>query len=176
MADYGVSRKGRIIAEFTGLYPDSNSIINILFLNYTFGQYTIDGNIIIVNRGRNEQGQPYLTFFVQNGSIATERATISWQANKSWTLTAGSATPSLADDVYMVNGTSFGMNADGNEFDTEVLEENRILTDCLHITAGTSTINIRNLSPRRVDYGNGACDRNAVVSINGKEHQVTIPQ
>jgi hypothetical protein len=176
IASYGVSRMGRIIAEFTGTYPDSNSIVNMRFLNYNFGPYKIDGLVIVVNRGRISSADPLSTFFIENGTITTERTSYTWQGNKSWTQTAGVATLTVTDDVFSITGTTFGTNRNGNTYDTEVTKPNVLLNDCFHITSGTVEVNIKNISKRTVDYGSGSCDRNASVTINGKAHQITLPQ
>lgn len=176
VATHGISRKGKIIAEFTGHYPDSNSIINIQFLNYNFGKYKVNGNISIVNRGRNALGNQIITFFMQDGTIVEDRSTIRWQANKSWEYTKGATTTTFSDDEYLVTGTSFGYNGNGNEYDSEVIIPNRITTECFQITAGNQIINVKNLSTRTIDYGNGACDRDAIVNINGEEVTVKLRQ
>jgi hypothetical protein len=173
---YNVNRMGRIIAEFTGTYLDSNAIVNMRFLNYNFGAYKIDGFVIVVNRGRNEAGNPFSTFFIENGTIATERTSFTWQGNKSWEQTAGVSTKSVSDDVFKITGTSFGINRKGNNYDTEVITPNTVLTDCFQLTSGTVEVNVKNISKRLLNYGSGNCDRNAAVTINGKSHEVTLLQ
>ena len=176
VATHGISRKGRIIAEFTGTYLDENSIVNILFLNYSFGDYEVDGNIVIANRGLNDAKRPFFTFFLQDGAIKGPRSSMVWQANKTWEYNQGFETVDYTDDLYLATGTSFGTNNNGNEFDTEVTLVNVIKPQCLQVVQGVAKVNVKNLSPRVVDYGKGTCDRTAIVIINGKNHDITLRQ
>ena len=78
------------------------------------------------------------------------------------------------DDVYLISGTADGTGINGNTFSVVIHNPLRVALNCKWIESGTLTLTPQNLSPRDVDYGSGACDDQATVTINGTVYNVTM--
>ncbi len=169
------NRQGRIIAEFTGIYPEPEASLTITFLNYRFEDYEVEGSVSVINRSP-VNGARSFSYFLQRGNILAEDETfVSFNASEVWTQTEGQNTTAVADDVFEVSGTSNGANFKGNLFSTEISTNNIQRHDCARLVDGITDVFSDNISKRRVDYGNGNCDRTAVASINGEPFSVRLP-
>jgi hypothetical protein len=89
------------------------------------------------------------------------------------TQTEGNGTPlNLLDDVYTITGNSTGINSNNNSWITEITQPLIRKFGCAWREKGQITLTVKSNSITAIlDYGDGACDNKATVTING----VTIP-
>ena len=67
--EYGKLRRGKIIVIYTGKYRDSLSVMTTTFDDYHVNNNLIQGEIIVTNKGRNNNGNMLFTIEVNNASI-----------------------------------------------------------------------------------------------------------
>lgn len=172
----GYYRRGKIIATFSGKYRDSSTVITITLNNYHLNDYSIQGTKTITNLGRNANNNLHYSISVQNASITTPQGkTISWQSSRDREWIAGESTVlNPFDDVYLITGSASGTGSTGNTFSVTITEALRVQLDCRWITQGKMTLQPQNLAARYIDYGTGACDNQAAVSINGNTYNVIM--
>jgi len=167
----GVDRYGRLLADFYGKFGIEGSAVDITFSNYFYREYEINGSIRVIFKARSSADEEVHTLYLQNGTVNDGTNSINWTASQLWTVTAKPNKP----EIFSITGNSNGTNRKGNTFKSELLTENIMTEDCLYVTSGTLKIEVQNLSLRVLDYGSGACDRNAEATINGASYNVTIP-
>ena len=112
--------------------------------------------------------------------------TSTFMATNYWMQTAGNATTTKADNVYQIRGSASG---------SEVLDGSLMLTwtstidpanpvikmgDCVYRSKGDIQIQLSlegsSTFNEHLDYGNGTCDNDATLTINGGlPQQVTLP-
>lgn len=172
----GNLRRGKIIASFTGRYRDSLTVITISTVNYYHNNNFVQaGTHTITNNGHNASGNLSFTIYVQNASIVTGNGTISWNSNRTREWIAGESTTSNPmDDVYSIVGSANGTGVNGNGFNVTIYNPLIVALDCPYIKQGALTISPFNLSTRYVDFGAGACDNIATVTINGISYEVNM--
>ncbi|HVA98685.1 MAG TPA: hypothetical protein VNG53_07290, partial [Bacteroidia bacterium] len=77
-------------------------------------------------------------------------------------------------DSYLLRGTITGRTTTGNTFSASILNPLQLVNACNYIESGTVQMTPTNLSMRSIDYGNGTCDKNATVTINGVNYTISF--
>ncbi|MBI3509314.1 MAG: hypothetical protein HY064_01520 [Bacteroidetes bacterium] len=172
----GRNRRGEIIVIYSGHYRDSASTHTITFNNYFVNDNQVLGTKTVVNNGHNAAGHLTYTITV-NGQIilANNGGTITWNSNRVREWTAGESTMNWSDDMYSITGSATGTGADGHNFTVNItspLIRNMSLGCRRYFTQGTFELTPDNKPMRTVDFGTGACDDLATVTINN--HVYTI--
>ena len=172
----GKNRTGRIIISATGRYRNDGTVITITPDNFTVNGNAVSGYRRVTNAGLNANNLP--TFLIEvNGTIvlADGGGTITWTANRTRTWLEGFNTSFIFnDDVFSVTGGSNGTKANGatwtNVINTPLVHKR----SCHQIVSGSMTVTPLSKSARTIDFGNGNCDNQATVTINGNTYTVII--
>ena len=175
-------RRGKIIATLSGRYGDSASVINISLNQYYVNDYHIEGTKTITNLGHvgtyNNGNNLMYSVVISNAKITPPNGnTISWNSTRTREWIEGESTkwPNWMDDVYRISGAANGTDQNGNSFTVNITTPLRIALNCQWIESGTVEIKPQNLGIRTVDFGNGNCDDQATVTINGTTYNFTMP-
>ena len=175
MCSDGRNRRGKINVSYNGQYKDSASTHTITFTNYYVNDNQILGTKTVTNNGHNSSGN--LTFSISvNGQIikASGGGTITWTSSRTREWIQGELTPIWSDDVYLITGSANGTNASGNSFSMAITSALRKEIGCRHIVSGQLTLTPSGKPTRYVDFGSGACDDQATVTINGNVYNITL--
>ena len=104
-----------------------------------------------------------------NGTVTAPNG--SWTSTHSYTRTRtwieGHNTLELLDDVYLITGNGSGVNRNEVPYSLLITTPLRVEVGCPWIVSGVLQIIPTSLDVRTVDYGNGACDSQVTVSVNG---------
>ena len=172
----GRQRRGEILVYYSGRYRDSASTHTITFNNYFVDDNQVLGTKTVTNNGHNAAGHLVYSINVSGQIIlANNGGTITWNSQRQREWTQGESTLIWSDDVYSITGSASGTGANGHNFTvtiTNPLIRNMALGCRRHFTQGTFTLTPDNKPTRTVDFGNGACDDIATVTINS--HTYTI--
>ncbi|MBN8703611.1 MAG: hypothetical protein J0M08_11130 [Bacteroidetes bacterium] len=176
----GRNRRGQIIITYTGKYRDSATVITITPNSYFVNDNQVIGTKVITNKGRNAAGNLNYDIVV-NGSIILSSAngggTITWQSNRNREWTAGSSTYTWIDDQYSITGSASGTKANGNSFTSQITSPliRNMAPGCKkHFVQGTIDITPANKLTRTIDFGSGACDNDATVTINNNTYNIKL--
>ena len=173
----GRNRRGQVIVYYSGNYVDSGSTHTITFNNYYVNDNQVLGTKTVTNIGYNTAGHLVYDIHV-NGTIhlANNQGTITWVSDRQREWTAGENTPTnWADDMYSITGTASGTSAAGENFTVNItspLIRNMAIGCRRHFTQGTVEVTPGTRPMRTIDFGTGACDDLATVTINN--HTYTI--
>jgi hypothetical protein len=169
-------RKGILEVSFTGRYRDPGTVITTTPINYSVNGYLINGVKTVTNQGLNDSDQPYFTVEIEDATITApdNEWTSSWESSRTRVWVEGFDTVQLLDDVYEVSGSQTGVNRNGSPYEAATLAPLRIEIGCPWIVSGIYSLTPGELSPRTVDFGNGDCDANAVVTVNGNSYNFTL--
>jgi hypothetical protein len=103
--------------------------------------------------------------------------TMTWTSTRTRTLTAGADTKEVwSDDEYTIEGTGSGIASNGMSFDVNITNPLLRKMICRYMTAGTIEyiVNAKNTRTKTLDFGNGDCDNEAVLTVNGKTKTITL--
>lgn len=174
----GRNRRGKIIVTYTGHYRAKGTVVTTTFDNYFVNDNQIQGSRVVTNLGPNLQGHPAFSVEVRGIIILSGgRGTIKHNANRTRTWIAGYNTQIVADDIFLIEGTNKTIGPKGDEFTVNIRKALRIEVSCANIVSGIVDY-IRTGSTNRtcsIDYGNGACDRLAVLTLpNGRTINILL--
>ncbi len=172
----GRYRRGIINISYSGRYRDSASTHTITFTNYFVNDNQVMGTKTVTNMGRNAAGHSVFNINV-NGTIikANGGGTITWTSQRQREWIQGEGTLSWLDDVYLVTGSASGTNAHGTSFTAQITSALERKVICRQFVSGTFTLTPSGKATRTFDFGNGACDDIATVTINGNVYTITLP-
>lgn len=175
----GRNRRGNVVITFTGKYRDSLTVITVNPQNYFVNDNQITGSKTITNKGHNSAH--HLVYEI-NANInvikASGAGTISWTSTRQREWNSGENTISWLDDTYSITGNASGTTANGNSFSsviTSPLIRNMAVGCRRHFTAGVLEHTPGGKATRIIDFGNGSCDDQATVTINGNVYTITLP-
>ena len=112
---------------------------------------------------------------ITDGSVSTSDYTVTYSGEKTLRWIAGYDTDSIADDdVIEITGSSIGVNRSGKSFAAIILSALTMEGDCKYITKGQISMTPKGSSTRTINYGEGACDGVATVTINGTAYDISL--
>ena len=170
-------RKGQIFATFSKPWDSAGSVVTVKLVNYfvanntsaEFVQYACDSIMIIRNSANS------FTNNIIGGKCISSSWTLLWSATHTLTQTAGVLTPfNPYDDVFSLTGNANGTNRNGKTYTVNITSPIVKRATCPWIESGKIDITPQGLSARTVDYGNGTCDSQATLTINGNTFTFTM--
>ncbi len=174
----GRNRRGKIIIYYTGNYRDVGATHTITFDNYFVNDNQVLGTKTVVNNGPNGSGNTVFSINV-NGQLilANNAGTISWNSQRQREWLAGESTTAWNDDMYSITGSGSGTGTDGHSYTVNItspLIRNMALGCRRHFVQGTLELTPDNKPMRTVDFGAGACDDVATVTINNRTYTIRL--
>ena len=165
-SDSGVTRSGKIYVTLSDSLRKPGSIAVMTFDNYYVGGFKKEGTITWTNTSQG--GIKSWQRKCEGGKVTTPGGRY-WlhSGTQNVTQTGGSDTPlNLLDDVISVTGSSTVTNSSGTTRTSEITAALEKKVICENIDKGA--IKIQGPSHYAViDFGDGACDRIATISIDG---------
>ena len=164
----GLSRRGRLFVTFTGPYSEPGTVITITPQEYRVNDHLVQGVKTVTNAGTNAQQQSYFTVAVSGTVTAPDGSwTSTHNYNRVRTWIAGENTAAILDDVYLITGGGIGTNRAGLPFTQQITTPLRAEVGCPWIVSGVVEIVPQGKQARVIDFGNGACDAQATVTVGG---------
>jgi len=171
-------RRGILIVAFNGKYKDSLTTITVTPINYFVNDNGVNGTKTIKNLGRNAAGNLVYQF---NDNVTVTKAgnggSFTWISNRQREWIAGQTTLIWLDDKYSITGTASGKNSNGRSYTsaiTKPLIRDMSIGCRKHFSSGIIAYTPNGKPTRTINFGNGACDGKATVTINGKIYEVTL--
>ncbi|HEX8515552.1 MAG TPA: hypothetical protein VF868_05085 [Bacteroidia bacterium] len=162
----GKVRTGKVICVFSDNWTNVGANVKVTFQNYVAGgiAYFCD-SMKITHSAANA-----FTHQIFKGKCTSPNwpNALQWEGTRIFAQTAGMSTPLNAmDDVYSLTGNAAGVNRDGKSYTVGISQPIIKATACSWIQSGRVDITPEGLAVRTVDYGNGTCDAQATLTING---------
>ncbi len=183
----GHTRRGKIITEYTNRLLVPGAVATTVFQDYFIDSMQVEGTHKITNTGTGNPNTPparQFTVEVIDGKITKHNGNyIEWNSTRVITQLEGLATPDIPiDDVFKIEGHSRGRALRGSllvAWESSVIEPLIKRFNCRWIVKGairTVRLNATTNTPwvAVLDFGNGTCDNQAVITINGISHQITL--
>jgi hypothetical protein len=164
----GRSRKGKIIITYSGRYRTEGSEIQINLDNYVSSNVQLYGGIQVINRGNNNY-----EIQLKNLRIPIdEEDSAKWEGTFSKSWTAGLNTTDLTDDQYEFAGSYTGTDKLKQAFTGSITSPLLINYDCLvdgnsFPTKGVTEMVTKDFASRKIDFGQGNCDKSVVLTVRG---------
>lgn len=172
----GKMRRGKVIVSYTGFYKAPGSVITITFENYFVNDNQVTGTKTITNNGRNAANRLNWTIQVNGSVIKTNNGgTITWVSTRNREMIAGDGTPVWADDTYLITGNGTLTSSQGQSCTFNITTALRKEVGCKNMVSGVVDITPSGRLTRTLNFGTGACDNQATVTIAGVSFPITLP-
>lgn len=182
----GRIRSGKIITVYTGRLINAGATALTTFDNYKINGIAVSGEHKITNTTGSTQGsnQQQFTIAVRDGKLLRPNGDyIEWRSDRVLTQVEGNGTVMPGDDVFRLTGNSLGRTKKGNV----IVAWNAVITEplikrfnCRWISKGIIVTHRQNLTTSSqwaasLNFGGGACDRNATLTVNGTVYPIQLP-
>jgi hypothetical protein len=176
----GVQRKGTIIINYSGRRYAIGSTRVLTFQNYSRNGVKIKGTYTITNVTDSTNAAMKFNHTIvggqiifTDGKIVTRDQNITVQWNRG-------LNPTLDTYAHLAGGTATGTHKDGKSYAMT------ITADLIHSVSceinnkvfipvkGTKTVTITGGKEYSLDYGNGDCDNEVTITVNGKSKTITV--
>jgi hypothetical protein len=166
---YGVTRKGIINITLTDSLKTTGCVATITFQDFYINGYKKEGTITRTNTTVAGSGTRSHNRTILNGKITAPNGKY-WlhTCNLDITQTAGVATPcDITDDVFTIAGTRTVTNSQGKSRTGTTQTPLQKKAICANIDQGILKVEGPN-HVALIDFGNGSCDNQATISIDGR--------
>ncbi len=170
----GKYRKGKIVSIYTNPMVVPGAKVSTTFVDYYVDSFHIEGTHITENTSTsNMQGWKVVVIDGKVTNTSTNRWR-KWNSTKNVLQIEGNGTPNFPlDDVYKITGNARGSNSAGHTWASLVIDPLIKKFTCPWIVKGKVKL-IRDGREALLDYGNGNCDNQAIIYINGVPHVITL--
>lgn len=172
----GKYRRGKLIVYYSGDYKDSMHYRRVEPNNYFLNDSKIVGTKEVTGRGLDNFNRYYYSV-TYSGEVYTpdpREGSVEGSGNYTYAWTAGLATTPVHDDVFEIDGVGEMRRNTGQKYTTEILQPLEMSMDCNWVRSGVIRITPEDATRRSMDYGDGACDDRASVTVNGSTRDVLI--
>jgi hypothetical protein len=166
----GIFRKGKINVTLTDSLRKTGSIATITFDNYFVNTFKKEGTITWTNTSVANSATRSWNRKVANGKITNTVNNNYWTftSDINLTQTAGVNTPNiLTDDVHTLSGTQTTTNSAGSSRTLTTQTALQKKASCANVDQGILKVQGPNHFAL-IDFGNGTCDNQATVSVDGR--------
>lgn len=182
----GHFRKGKVITTYTNRLLIPGAIATTEFDGFFVDSVKVEGVHKITNEGNNTSVPILRKYKVEviNGKLTKPSGNyIEWNSTKTITQVEGVGTPTPLDDILKIEGGSRGRVKRGTllvGWESNIREPLMKKFTCRWINKGiirTVRVTLATTSPwvAELNFGPGTCDNQAVLTINGIPHQITLP-
>jgi hypothetical protein len=170
----GKVRSGKIISVFSDHWLTVGSTVKVTLVNFVSGgtSFSCDSMKLIHSAAYAFTNQ---IFKGRASNSSWSGSALLWEGTRTITQTSGYNTPlNHLDDVYSLTGSANGVNRDGLAYTVNVTSAIIKRASCSWAESGKVDITPEGLAVRTIDYGNGTCDSQATVTINGNTFSFTM--
>ncbi len=184
----GRVRRGKIITDYTARLIVPGAVATTSFDGYYVDSVKVEGIHKVTNTSEPTANPAILRRYraeVINGKLTKPSGNyVEWNSVKVFLQVDGLLTPDFPrDDAFKIEGSARGNARRGNlivRWESNIIEPLLRRFTCRHIVKGkirTVRAGLGTQSPwvAVLDFGNGLCDNQAVLTINGVSHQITLP-
>jgi len=168
----GRLRKGQIVINVSDTLRNPGATRSVSLVDFSIDGAAVEGSKTLTNLSTDDT--PAYGREASFNITFPDGSTAEWTTSQTYRIVEGSETPTRLDDVLQVEGSFSGSNRDNATFSALITEPLTKRKFCRFIERGVIEID-RNGSPFTLDFGNGACDRFATLTLpNGLERIISL--
>lgn len=173
----GNIRSGKIIISRSGQILQPGSSITTSLADYTVNGIAVEGVRVLSNISESSTSTPKFSVVLSGGRLSWPDGTTAVREvshTRSWVRATNPA-----NDEWLIEGTATGTNRQGQEYTGTISSALVVKIACRAESAfvpvkGTLVITRPDKVAVTLDYGNGACDNEVLVSANGRSKTITV--
>lgn len=180
---YGHIRKGKIITTYTNRLVFPGATATTTFQDFYIDSIKVEGTHTISNTSTSNVLQ--FKVDITDGKLSKPSGNYTeWTSHKTITQIEGLGTPYVPfDDIYRIEGASNGKVKTGDlivVWRSEIIDPLIKRVNCRWIVKGqvrtirVTSSNTATPADTVLDFGDGTCDNQATITINGVVYQITL--
>jgi hypothetical protein len=171
----GVTRRGRILLSYRGLRFVPQSTTELTFDNYFVNNVKIEGTRTVRTTALDNTSITFEVTDAGGKAIFPDGRTITREASLVLRLTFGA---NAGNSFWSLTGTMRGVTREGSEYRLVIERALIYKAECLAAKVnvpveGIAVLTVGTLA-MTVDYGNGACDNLATLTVGGVSQEITV--
>jgi hypothetical protein len=167
----GKTRRGKIITTFSGQYLAPGTVITHTPVDYYVNDIRYDGTKTVTNMGLNTNNQPYFNVQIDGTATKTDGEVVTYTSTRVRTWVQGYTTlTNRYDDEFDITGTATGTFSNGGGYTATTTSPIHVKFGCGLPVSGILEITPQSKPIRTVDYGQGTCDTQFTVTVNGNTY------
>lgn len=170
----GNFRRGTILISYEDNPFDAGSIHTITAQGYAVNDFEVNGTKAVTYQGLNASNDPYSTLSSNLVITRPDGSTVRWTSARERVWVDGFGNLNPFDNAFEVSGDAQVTTSYGRSLTLDITTPLRIEATCGNIVSGTLNVTGANFTTRVLDYGNGTCDRQATVSLNGSTRTILL--
>lgn len=168
-------RRGKIHVEHSGPYWAVGTVITTTLEDYYVNDHQLLGTKVVTNQGLNANDNPTWTVYVDGQVIKPDGGIVNWIGDRMREWSEGHSTPFIWwDDTYMLTGTHNVDASNGATLSATIIQGLEISLNCYWIKSGIIEFQHSDFPLITLEYGDGTCDDDAVVIINGNAYPIKL--
>ncbi len=169
------TRKGKIIMVYTDRFKNPNATLTITYDNFYINDKKIEGTRVLKNNGKNAAGNYSFTSTISNAKIIfNDNKSRTWSANRTYEWYRGESTSTASDDEFYITGSASGTNARDKTYTNLITKALVKKVGCPFLVAGSVDHQIDGRPKMSLDFGDGTCDNDAVLSTENKSRSIKL--
>lgn len=168
----GVERTGSIHIEVSGPMNEAGSVRTVTFEDFSVNGNELSGTRTTTSNGLNADGQPQFTRVVAM-SIQRNVGTFERNFTQDVTWLSGFDTEPCGDNIFEITGSGTVTRPNGTTISRTIIEPLLVDRVCGYVTSGVVVVDAP-MGERTIDFGAGACDDDATVTINGEIYEIDL--
>ncbi|MDB5206485.1 MAG: hypothetical protein JWR72_1560 [Flavisolibacter sp.] len=182
---HGHLRSGKIKTVYTGRLIEPGSSATTTFENFKMDTISVEGTHKVINTTGSTPGSNQRQFKIEviDGKLTKPNGNyVQWSTVRINTQIEGNGSVIPADDIFRISGIANGKVKRNNIiilWNSEIIEPLIKKFICPWISKGRIRT-VRQSLPANtpwaaiLDYGTGNCDNQAMLTVNGNTHQITL--
>jgi hypothetical protein len=171
----GITRSGKITVSLSGLMNVAGSVATFSFSDFKADGNKITGTHKITYKGPNAGNSwPRYEVLTEAKIEFPDTKFITYRASYIRLQSEGSATATLDDDVWRIEGTSSGVTREGKAWTASYPSALVKKNSCKWFSSGSVLVTPTGELPRTINFGDGTCDNKATLTIDGKTTDILL--
>ena len=170
-----ITRNGQITVSLSKLMNEVNSVATFTFKDFVSEGNRISGTHRITYLGLNAGNNwPRYSVFTEARVTFPDNKYITYRAEYTRLKSEGASTAAQDDDVWRIEGHSSGVTREGvawtASYPSALVKKN----SCKWFSSGTVKVTSDGMPDRIINFGDGACDNKATITIGDKTSEITL--
>lgn len=176
--DYGINRRGKIHVTITGPYQEEGTQITTTLEDYHVIDHHLQGSRVVTNLGPDaETGNLKYSVVEQDVTLTAPDGewTSYWESTRTREWVDGAESNWLwLDDIYEITGDAEGVTRTGVPYTINISSPLVVKVGCPWVVEGNLDLYPEGFPTFTLNYGDGNCDNNASVIVEGQEYFFTL--
>ena len=163
-----IYKRGKVIITLSDSITAVNAKRLVTFEDFYINDRPVTGTLQLTNLGYDDNGQPV---FGMSNHFSVGDWSRQTTGTKTWIQGYGSG--DYTDNIFLLDGSSSTTRPNGVIVNRTITEALLVDRECGYITSGILSVNW-NGNSAIIDFGDGSCDDQAVITINGEEYIIDL--